>query len=132
MIKTFLISVGCALAAFTFCTNRNSVAPNSNQSSNYRDLIIGSWEGRDRASGMFLTFKTDGTAVIDYTPNGGEKFELSYKFKDDRTIEISLYPENLIVKKWSDNEISFRPEGDKLRKDISMVYIYRFKRISSQ
>lgn len=44
---------------------------------------------------MYITFKADGTAVVNYTPNGGAKFELSYKFKDDKTIEISLYLENL-------------------------------------
>jgi hypothetical protein len=121
--------MGCALAAFSVCTRMNSGAHNSNQSLDYSDLVIGTWEGRDQVSAMYLTFKTDGTAIVDYTPNGGEKHELSYGFKDDKTIEISLYPENLIIKKWSDDEISFQPEGKNLREDIPKVYVYRFKRV---
>lgn len=129
MIKFLLISAACTLVALSVCTHMNSGAHNSTQSPNYRHLVIGTWEGRDQVSAMYLTFKTDGTAIVDYTPNGGEKHEFHYNFKDNKTIEMSLYPENLIIRKWSDDEISFQPEGKKLREDIPKVYVYRFKRV---
>ncbi|HEV7396011.1 MAG TPA: hypothetical protein VGN86_05835, partial [Pyrinomonadaceae bacterium] len=46
-----------------------------------------------------------------------------------RTIEASRYPEHLIIQRHSDKEIEFRPEGDRLRKDIEMIYVCKFTRV---
>lgn len=109
--------------------------------SKYARLIIGTWEGRETAVSrlygreytvtyrMYLTFKADGTAIIDYSPGGGEKFEVAYRFKDERTIIDNVHPENLIINEGKDGAISFSPEGNRTRKWIEMIYQYKFRKI---
>jgi hypothetical protein len=113
----------------------------TNADSKYARLIIGTWEGREttvsRVYGreytvthrMYLTFNADGTAIIDYSPGGGKKFEATYRFKDERTIIDNLHPENLIINEGKDGTISFSPEGNRTRKWIEMIYQYDFRKI---
>jgi hypothetical protein len=63
-----------------------------------RKFILGSWEGNfQRKREMYVTFHDDGTAVVDYTPDGGGKAKVHYKFKDDKTFAMDNYPEGAIV-----------------------------------
>ena len=81
---------------------------------------------------MFITFEPNGNAIVDYTPTGGRKQIVPYHFKDDRTVVISVYPDDLIIHRWNDDEVSFQPQTGELREDVSMVYVFRFKRVKSR
>ena len=70
-------------------------------------------------------------AVIDYSPIGGEIFRVPYSFKDQQTIKISLYPEDLTIHKVNNRAISFSPVGNRFRIEIDVVYEYVFHKIST-
>jgi hypothetical protein len=137
-LLTFMI--GASLVSLWLYKSRSSV-PTSSVSSKYAKLIVGTWEGREstvtRVEGreyvstsvMYLTFNNDGTAIIDYSPSGGKKFVVPYKFKDEKTIIDNLHPENLIINEGSDGTISFSPEGNRMRVEIDMIYEYKFRKI---
>jgi hypothetical protein len=76
---------------------------------------------------MYLTFD-GGTLTESYSPSGGKKVESPYKFRDDHTLEVSRYPEHLVIQRYTDDEIGFRPEGDDLRREIKLIYDCRFVR----
>lgn len=97
----------------------------------YKNFIIGTWEGSGYGESMYITFKKNGKAVIDFTPKGGGKFELPYSFKDERTIKISLFPDNLVIDRKNDDEMSFKPKYQSLREHISVIYILTFKRVKT-
>ena len=132
VVKLKALSLVLAAFCFSQCS-----APNSNKSyvsvsnrisnppADYKKLIAGTWKcvGHE----MYLTFN-DGTITVDYSLEGGRKFTDPYKFKSESTLEVSRYPENLIIVRYTDDEISFRPEGDDLRADIDMIYFCRFVR----
>lgn len=122
------------LAAFCFSqcsapkTNNRDLSVNrqtSNPPVDYQKLIAGTWKCVGHK--IYVTFN-DGTITVDYSLEGGRKFTEPYKFKDERTLEVSRYPENLIIVRYTDDEIGFRPEGDKLRADIEMIYACSFVR----
>jgi hypothetical protein len=95
---------------------------------NYKDLTTGTWEGwLDHKPLMRLTFNEDSTMTVEYLSYGG-KFTVPYKLKNEGIIETSHFPENLIITKHTDDEFSFRPEGNRLRKDINVIYVCRFVR----
>jgi hypothetical protein len=128
------------LLAFSQCSGSTSShqASNTNRgpdsSADYRNWLVGTWEGRTYDNGrddqlvMYVIFK-DNNLTVDYSPRGGATFTEPYRFIDGRTIEAGRYPEKLIVERRSDDEIRFRPEGERLRVDIEMIYACRFIRV---
>ena len=76
---------------------------------------------------MYLTFD-DGTFTESYSSSGEKKFESSYRFRDDRTLEISRYPEHLVIQRYTDDEIGFGHEGTDLRREVRLIYDCRFVR----
>jgi hypothetical protein len=149
-VALFTFIIGAGLANLWLYKSRSpELAPEANTpaspvssvGSKNAKLIVGTWEGREPivtrvkgqkyidASVMYLTFGRDGTAVIDYSPGGGKKFVVPYKFKDERTIMDSHHPENLIIREEGDGAISFYPEGNRMRESIDMIYVYKFRKI---
>jgi hypothetical protein len=136
-IKVLIIILSTVVASQCSASNNSQLSSNLDQNSSspidYKSLILGKWEGRaSYVSGdghlvMFVTFN-EGNLTVDYSPSGGGKFIAPYKFKDERTIESSRYPENLVIVRYGDKVIGFRPEGDKLREDIEMIYECRFEK----
>ncbi len=105
---------------------------------NYSNLIIGTWEGESPYSNtpnvptkMYVTFK-DGNMTVESSLSDGRKHTVPYKFKDERTIQASGYEDNLIIEKISDNQISFKPEGDRMRVDFLIIYTCLFSRVREQ
>lgn len=140
MIKIKFLIVVFTLLWGNSCLSSNSTTSNTNltennknmsTSSDYKNLILGKWEGKsDKPTiegWMLIEFRKDGLAVIEYSPPGG-KFTRAYKFKNEKTLEVEGYPDNLIINKNSDDEITFNPEIDKER-DIDVIYVYSFKRM---
>jgi hypothetical protein len=132
MAKLKVLILVLAALCFSQCSVPNTNNGNlrvDNQTSNppvdYKKLIAGTWKcvGHE----IYVTFK-DETITVDYSRDGGRKFTVAYKFKDERTLEVGRYPENLIIVRYTDDEIGFRPEGDELRADIDMIYFCRFVR----
>jgi hypothetical protein len=136
-IKVLIIILVTVAASQCSASNNSRSISNFNQNSSspvdYKSLILGKWEGRASYVGgdghlvMFVTFD-ENNLTVDYSPSGGGKFTALYKFRDESTIESSHYPENLVIVRYSNNVIGFRPEGDKLREDIEMIYECRFKK----
>ena len=134
LLTFVLISLGMAQCSTSTPTRQIS---NTNQNppspADYQSFILGTWEGRAYYNGqdnqlvMYVTFK-DNHLTVDYSPAGGAKFTEPYRFKDERTIEASRYPEHLIIEKHSQDEIRFRPEGSKLREDVEVIYACKFAR----
>lgn len=103
----------------------------SQHSDDFEGFVIGTWEGRVSSNGqddrlvMYLTF-SEGTLTVDNSPAGGGTFNTPYKFKDERTIMTSLFPDNLIIERLSGNAMKVRPEMGEPRKIILMIYVCKF------
>lgn len=132
MAKLKVLALVLAAFCFSQCsaldTNNRYLKVNNQTSEppvDYEKLIAGTWKcvGHE----IYVTFK-DETITVDYSSDGGRKFIEPYKFKDERTLEVGRYPEHLIIVRYTDDEIGFRPEGNKLRVDIEMIYACRFVR----
>ncbi|MDT4969286.1 MAG: hypothetical protein QOJ64_4023 [Acidobacteriota bacterium] len=135
------VVVVLALLVFAQCSSSNSsnFVPNGNRYSevsvDYRDLMPGTWEGRDYSGDgnrleMYVRFK-DNDLTVDYSPSGGANFTIPYRFHDGRTIETSRYPENLIIVSHGDKVIGFRPQGNDLREDMDIIYVYQFEKLTN-
>jgi hypothetical protein len=123
-----LLAVFCLSQCSAPDANKRYLSVNNQTSSSpvdYQKLIAGTWKcvGHE----IYVTFK-EGIMTVDYSREGGGKFTSPYKFKDESTLEVSRYPENLIIVKYTDDEIGFRLEGRELRADIEMIYACRFVR----
>ena len=129
MIRISILAMIAAGAWLNMCSTSSSNPQEPSERVDYQELLVGSWVGHDDFGQMNVLFGTDGWAEIDYSPAGGKRFRLPYSFKDERTIEISLYPENLIIERVNNNEILFRPEGNRVRVDIDRIYTCRFTRL---
>jgi hypothetical protein len=81
--------------------------------------------GQDDRLEMYLTF-SERTLTVDNSPAGGGTFNAPYKFKDERTIVTSLFPDNLIIERLSGNTMKIRPEMGGSRKTILMIYVCKF------
>jgi hypothetical protein len=114
----------------TLCSGHLSGFTNPASSTDYKELIIGRWEGQCVENVMNLTFNKNGTVIIDYSSLGGHKFNLPYTFKDNRTLKIRIFPDDLVIDMESNDAMSFRTKRQKLRKHIALIYVCRFKRIS--
>src|SRR5205823_2021744 len=100
----------------------------------YKNSVLGTWEGRARVNGqddhpvMHVTFK-DGLLTVDYSPDSDARVSAPYEFKDERTIKTALLPEDLVVEKRSDAEISFRPARGAREEGLEMIYACRFVKV---
>ncbi len=102
---------------------------------NYSSFVPGTWAGYAQTSAgqgkdlvMYVSFR-DGILTVDYSPRGGVKRTAPYSFRNGRTIETSLYPENLIIDALPGGRLRFRPEGEKVRVFIEMIYQCDFARV---
>jgi hypothetical protein len=137
-LKLFL--AGLVLSFQLQCSNVNSghSAENTNRTSetftDYKTFILGTWDCDYSYNGvpskMFVTFKSDNMIESDSTVNK-ESIE-PYKFKNENTVQVSRYPDNLIIERVSDNQLRFKPEGDKLRKDLEIIYSCSFMRVAKE
>src|SRR5207244_2340589 len=98
------------------CATSKSPGTRPSTSVDWKTSVIGTWEGRtsDRTDVMLVTFNADNSAVFDYTPSGGQKFNTNYSFTSDGTIADGIHPENLIVDAEDIDHLRFRPEGKRL------------------
>ncbi|MBI4752147.1 MAG: hypothetical protein HY774_26975 [Acidobacteria bacterium] len=107
-----------------------SVPAKPAQPVDYKKLILGTWEGVfDGKVEISVTFQKNNTAIVDYSMGsfGGKKSEpLAYSFKDDRTIILKNYPENLVIHSNGPDELVFEPEI--VRQDKALIYICVYKR----
>jgi len=101
----------------------------------YKKLIIGKWKGVYEVNdelAMYITFNEDGTLAEDYSPIkdyiGEKKVIRPYKFKNEKTLIVEGLPNNIVIYKKSDDEISFYPET-KVEGDIFTIFTLSFKRI---
>ena len=133
VVLALLVFAQCAASnAPRFVSNGNRY---SDVSVDYRDLMPGTWAGRDCSGDgnrleMYVTFK-DNDLTVDYSPSGGAKISIPYRFRDGRTIETSRYPENLVIVSHGDKVIGFRPQGKDLREDIDIIYVCQFEKITN-
>jgi hypothetical protein len=143
MVATKLFVFLVAIFWSQSCTSRDTPRPdsprpdmqvNENRATeerkvDYKTFILGKWEGawEDRVV-MYFTFNKDGTAIVDYTPRGDKKTVRKYKFKNEKTLIMDGYPENIIIDSRGENEMRLRPEVDN-EIDVNMIFVYSFKRI---
>src|SRR5262245_62111302 len=99
MFKTKLLVMITAGLLLSACSS----APVDN-----RKYILGSWEGSYQGNvTMYVTFRDDGTAAVDYTPAGGGKVKVHYEFKDDNKFVMDNYRDGLIIHRANDSEVTF-------------------------
>lgn len=100
------------------------------QSIDYKKMILGTWEGVfNEKVELTVTFQKNNTAIVDYSMGsfGGKKSEpLPYSFKDNRTIVMKNYPENLVIQSNGPDQLQFAPEQD--RQDKALIYLCGYKR----
>lgn len=99
-----------------------------------KNPVLGIWEGRAWSNGrdnqiiMYLSFEI-GSITADYTPSGGGKFYASYRFKDERTIETSLYPDHLVIELQPNEGMRFLAGAKGMRESVDVVYHCKFKKV---
>lgn len=150
MVKIKLASLGLFIICFCQCSAPPSVPPPAPppkpalpaapaappvpaqpaQSIDYKKMILGTWEGMYNGKvEIMVTFQKNNTAIVDYSMGsfGGKKSEpLPYSFKDDRTIVMKNYPENLVIQSQGPDQLQFAPEKD--RQDKALIYLCGYKR----
>jgi hypothetical protein len=130
-----LLLAGLALSLPLQCSTLNSepLVTNINRQSepftDYKTFILGTWEcdfrNNNFISKMSVTFKNDN--MTEEYPLESKKYTVPYKFKGEKTIQVSRYPNNLIIERVSDNQLHFKPEAD-IREDIEIIYECSFIR----
>ena len=145
-----LLFISTLIFQLTNC-QKNSVNENNNSSvsrqfveSKYRQFIVGKWEGRAWSNGqddvviMTIIFQPDGKMMeIDSILNGVspvnyEKQIFDYEFIGDDVIKVSKYPDNLKIRRISNDEIEFvkYPQKD-YEEAVDIIYSARFRRVSN-
>lgn len=102
-LKLFLIGLVLSFQLQCSVVNSGRSAANINRKSepliDYKTFILGTWECdfRDNNfnSKMFVTFKNDVMTESYSTDN--KKYNEPYKFINENTIQVSRYPDNLII-----------------------------------
>jgi len=121
MLKTKLLVMITAGLFFAAC---------SSTSVDNRKYILGSWEGSYQGNvTMYVTFRDDGTAAVDYTPAGGGKVKVHYEFKDDNKFVMDNYQAGLIIHRANDNEVTFEVGNKESGTAVAAIYQCRFKRV---
>lgn len=125
----FLILVLSLLSqCSTLDTNQqysNATNQDSTPAIDYKKLIAGSWKCEE--SEIYVSFN-DGTMTVDYSTPRRKERKFPYKFKNESTLEVSNYPDNLVIEKYTDDAIGFRPDGHEPKESIDMLYLCRFVR----
>ena len=123
MSKLTLKISAIAIAGLLFAACSSAPADN-------RKFILGSWEGSYQGKvTMYVTFRDDGTAAVDYTPAGGGKVKVHYEFKDDKKFVMDNYPDGLIIQRINDNEVSFGIGNKDSGTAIAAIYECKFRRV---
>ncbi len=150
MVKIKLVSLGLFIICFCQCSvspppvplpppppstlpQSPAVQPVPAQpapSGDYKKTILGTWEGMFNGKvELTITFQKNNTAIVDYSMGsfGGKKSEpLPYSFKDNRTIVMKNYPENLVIQSNGPDQLQFAPE--QYRQDKALIYLCDYKR----
>lgn len=121
-LKPKLLVIVTAMFLLAACS---SSAPADN-----KKYILGSWEGNYQGKvTMYVTFRDDGTAAVDYTPAGGGKVKVHYEFKDDNKFVMDNYQDGLIIQRINDNEMSLATGNKEPAIALAAIYECKFKRV---